>query len=44
MSQQLLAEYVDRIVAQAPPLTDEQRARITRILHPGTRPVVGGSR
>lgn len=30
-----LAEYVRRVVAEAPPLTDEQRGRIAAILRGG---------
>lgn len=30
-----LEEYVTRIVAEAPPLTDEQRERIAALLHAG---------
>ncbi len=34
-----LCEYVSKIVSQAPPLTDEQRAKIAALL----RPTGGGS-
>lgn len=34
-----LASYVERIVAEAPPLTVEQRARITDLLRPADEPV-----
>lgn len=37
MSADRLSEYVARVVGEAPPLTDEQRERIARILHAGTR-------
>ncbi len=29
-----MADYVARVVAEAPPLTDEQRARISALLRP----------
>lgn len=31
-----LADYVERVVAEAPPLTDEQRDRIAALLKPTT--------
>ncbi|MDP9692712.1 UNVERIFIED_ORG: hypothetical protein J2X79_000241 [Arthrobacter globiformis] len=31
-----LAQYVERVVAEAPPLTDEQVNRIARLLRPAT--------
>jgi len=35
-----LQEYVEKVVAEAPPLTDEQRHRIAQLLAPNV--VVGG--
>lgn len=37
-----LEDYVTRVLAEAPPLTDEQRARIARLLSPTA--AVGGRR
>lgn len=31
-------EYIRRIVAEAPPLTDQQLARIAALLDPGAKP------
>lgn len=39
-----LAEYVERVVSEAPPLTDEQLARVTAILRPTLRTSAGGER
>ena len=33
-----IAAYIDRIVAAAPPLTDEQRDRLVTLISPSTRP------
>ena len=30
----LLADYIDRVLAQAPPLTDEQRSKLAELLRP----------
>ncbi|BBZ34067.1 hypothetical protein MCNF_26720 [Mycolicibacterium confluentis] len=32
-----LDEYVDRVVAAAPPLTDQQRAQLAELLRPARR-------
>lgn len=37
-----LAEYVERVVSEAPPLTDEQLSRITAILRPTLHTSAGG--
>lgn len=37
-----LAEHVERVVSEAPPLTDAQLARITAILRPTLRRSAGG--
>jgi hypothetical protein len=29
-----IADYVEKILAEAPPLTDEQRVRLTELLRP----------
>jgi len=34
-----ISEYVTRVVAAAPPLTEDQRARIAAILRPSAKPV-----
>lgn len=39
-----LAAYVERVVADAPPLTDAQLERVTAILRPTLRPAAGGGR
>lgn len=38
-----LQEHVDRVVAEAPPLTMEQRERIAQLLAPGVVVTGGGS-
>lgn len=30
-----LADYINKVVGGAPPLTDEQRTRLAALLHPG---------
>lgn len=42
MNASTLAEYVARVVDTAPPLTDEQRETITRLLRPGARAIKAG--
>ncbi len=37
---QAIAEYVKEILAQAPPLTDDQRVRLCELLRPVRRPVL----
>lgn len=39
-----LEKYVTKTLAEAPPLTDEQRERIARLLHPSAHAQAGGRR
>ncbi len=37
LAQAQLADYIEKILAQAPPLTDEQRTRLAELLKPVCR-------
>ncbi|WP_273733367.1 hypothetical protein [Mycolicibacterium septicum] len=37
-----IADYVERVLAAAPPLTDEQRVRLAELLRPVRVPIKGG--
>ncbi len=39
-----LEEHVQRVLAEAPPLTDEQRTRLAELLRPVRQPVKAGDR
>lgn len=34
-----LADYIERVLREAPPLTDEQRVRLTDLLRPAQKPI-----
>jgi hypothetical protein len=36
-AEQRIAEYIERVLAQAPPLSDEQRTRLAELLRPARR-------
>lgn len=38
-----IADYVERVLADAPPLTDEQRTRLAELLRPVRRPAASRS-
>ena len=37
MTETDLSAYVSRVIASAPPITDQRREELTRALRPGTR-------
>ncbi|MFN8081261.1 MAG: hypothetical protein U0Q19_17020 [Kineosporiaceae bacterium] len=41
MAAERLAEHIERVVAQAPPLTAEQRDRLALLLRPSASPSAG---
>lgn len=39
-----IADYIDKVLASAPPLNDEQRNRLAELLRPARRELAGGAR
>lgn len=39
-----LESYIEKVLAQAPPLSDEQRNRLAELLRPARRELAGGAR